>query len=103
MKYCEIKIAFGNLKEVNAVINELLKQKLASGCQVIESQSKWCFENKIEMCKEYLLFIKTTKNLVNEIYQVVRKIHSYKCFEFSIFDFQSSSKDYLDWIEDTTR
>ena len=89
MKYCEIKIAFGNLKEVNAVINELLKQKLASGCQVIESQSKWCFENKIEMCKE--------------LYQVVRKIHSYKCFEFSIFDFQSSSKDYLDWIEDTTR
>ncbi len=100
---CMIELAFGNMDEVNKVINDLLKDKLICGAQVIESNSKWRWQEQIEMCKEYLVFIKTKKELANDIYDVVRKYHSYECFEFAIIDLDSCNKDYLDWINKTTR
>ena len=63
MKYCMIEIAFDNEQELNDVINKLLKERLVSGCQVVEGSSKWRWKDEIEMSKEYLLFVKTKKEL----------------------------------------
>lgn len=101
--YCMIELAFGNMEEVNKAVNELLIKKLICGAQVIESDSKWRWQGQIEMCKEYLVFVKTKKELADEIYEVVRQIHSYECFEFAIFDLNSSNKEYLNWIGESTK
>lgn len=103
MKYCMIEIAFDNEQELNDVINKLLKERLVSGCQVVEGSSKWRWKDEIEMSKEFLLFVKTKKELVKEIYDEVRKIHSYECFEFATFDLDSYNKDYLEWIDSQTK
>ncbi len=101
--YCMIEMAFDNEEEVNRTINELLKKRLISGAQVIHSDSKWRWKEQIEMCEEYLVFVKTKKVLTQEIYEVVGKIHSYECFEFAVFDLNSCNKDYLNWINETTK
>lgn len=103
MKYCMIEIAFDNEEEVNETINMLLKNRLVSGCQVVESNSKWRWKDKIEMSKEYLVFLKTKKDFLKEIYDVVRKIHNYECFEFATFDLDSYNQEYLNWIDEETK
>lgn len=102
MEYCMIEIAFSNKKEVENVIDHLLQDRLAASCQVVESNSCWNWKNKLEKSKEYLLFIKTKKALASKIYEIVKKIHSYDCFEFAMFNLTSCNQDYLDWIEQET-
>lgn len=94
-----IEVAFSNKEEVENVIDHLLQDRLVASCQVVESNSCWNWENKLEKSKEYLLFIKTKKERASKIYEVVKKIHSYDCFEFAMFNLTSCNQDYLDWIE----
>ena len=47
--------------------------------------------------------MKTKKELAKEIFETIKKIHSYECFEFAIFELQSCSEEYLKWIEEETK
>lgn len=103
MNYCMVEIAFDNEQQLNDSVNALLKERLVSGCQVVESKSKWRWNDVIEMSKEYLLFVKTKEDKLQAIYDTVRKIHSYECFEFATFGLTSINKDYLEWIDRETK
>ncbi len=101
-KYCMIEVAFGNKKELKTTINILLNRHLASGCQTVKSKSIWNWKKKREQSLEYLLFIKTKKSLTSEVYNVVKSIHSYECFEFAVFSLESNNNEYLEWIKNET-
>ncbi len=47
-KYCMIEIAFGNIEEVNKVIDILLSKKLVASTHIIEINSSWNWKNEIE-------------------------------------------------------
>ena len=100
--YCMIETAFGNYDEAKQVISKLLNEKLVASCQMVESNSKWIWKKELEESKEYLLFMKTKKSLQEKVYDVIKEIHSYDCFEFAVFDLNSCNKDYLNWIEEKT-
>lgn len=100
--YCMIESAFDNKEELNNVINELLDKKLVASCHVIESESTWNWKNERENAKEYLLQMKTKKRYSNRIFDVIRTVHSYECFEFAIYDISSTNKEYLNWIDEET-
>lgn len=103
MKYCMIETAFDNKEELNKTIKELLENKLVASCQVVESASKWNWHGQYEEAKEYLLFMKTKKELSEEIHKIISNIHGYDCFEFAIFELDSIDKEYLEWLETETR
>ena len=100
--YCMIESAFDNKEELNNIINELLDKKLVVSCHVIESESTWNWKNERENAKEYLLQMKTKKRYSNRIFDVIRTVHSYECFEFAIYDISSTNKEYLNWIDEET-
>ena len=101
--YCMIEVAFGNIDEVKNAQKELLENRLVASCQIINSNSVWRWKGEIEASSEYLMILKTKKELVKEIYDVIKKIHSYDCFEFAVIDITSCNNDYLDWIEKETK
>lgn len=101
--YCMIETAFDDKEELNTAVNKILEEKLVASCQVIESDSKWSWKNEIEDSKEFLLLMKTKKSLINEIFETIKTIHTYDCFEFAVFDLASCNKDYLTWIETETK
>lgn len=103
MGYCMIETAFDNKEELEKVVNDLLDNKLVASCQTIESNSTWNWDSKKECAKEYLLLMKSKKSLSNEIYKVIKCIHSYECFEFAIFDLTSINDNYLNWIDRETK
>lgn len=100
--YCMIETAFDNLDEARQVISKLLDEKLVASCQMVESNSKWNWKQEQEESKEYLVFMKTKKSLQEKIYNVIKEIHSYDCFEFAVFELNSCNQDYLNWIEEET-
>ena len=100
--YCMIETAFDNLDEAKQVISKLLDEKLVASCQMVESNSKWNWKQEQEESKEYIVFMKTKKSLQEKIYNVIKEIHSYDCFEFAVFDLNSCNQDYLNWIEEET-
>ncbi len=97
-----IEVAFSNLEEAHKAIKQLLKEKLVASCQIIESYSKWNWKQKMEESKEYLVFMKTKKSCQEKIYHVIKEIHSYECFELTVFPFDSCNVDYLKWLEEET-
>ncbi len=100
--YCMIETAFDNLDEAKQVISKLLDKKLVASCQMVESNSKWNWKQEQEESKEYLVFMKTKKSLQEKIFNVIKEVHSYDCFEFAIFELNSCNQDYLNWIEEET-
>ena len=102
-KYCMIETTFDDKKEADQVINELLNNKLIASCQVVESDSKWRWKDELEKSKEFLVFLKTKKELSIEIFETIKKYHSYECFEFAIFEIDSCNDEYLNWIDKETK
>lgn len=100
--YCMIETAFDNLDEAKQVISKLLDEKLVASCQMVESNSKWNWKQEQEESKEYLVFMKTKKSMQEKIFNVIKEIHSYDCFEFAVFELNSCNQDYLNWIEEET-
>ena len=98
-----IEVAFNNEEEVKLTKIRLLKEKLVASLQVIVSDSTWNYKGELESDKEYLVFMKTKESLVNEVYEVIKEIHSYEVFEYVVFPLTSPSKDYLDWIDKETK
>ena len=101
--YIMIEIAFKSKKEVDKSVNVLLDNKLVASSQVFTSESTWNYKGKRTSRKEFILLLKTKKELINDIYNVIKDIHSYEVFEFAIFNLSSPSKEYLDWINDETK
>ena len=95
-KYCMVETPFDNETELNKVIN-------VASTHFIESKSSWNYKNKRESSKEYILYMKTIKDNLKEIYDVIKRIHSYEVFEFAIYDITSISNEYLSWIEEETK
>lgn len=102
-EYCMIEIAFEDKEEATRTIKALLEEKLVSSCQLITGESTWLWHQELESAVEYLLFVKTKKNLATKIYNVVRKYHSYETFEFAIIPISSTSRNYLAWINNEVR
>lgn len=100
--YCMIETAFDNKDELEKVVDELLNKKLVASCHVIESESSWNWNGEKESSKEYLLQIKTKKTKSKDIFEIIKSIHSYDCFEFAIYEISSINNEYLKWIDEET-
>lgn len=98
--YCMIETAFDNKAELEKAVNELLDRKLVASCHIIESESSWNWNSEKEISKEFLLQMKTKKSKSKDIFEIVKSIHSYECFEFAIYEISSISKEYLKWIDE---
>lgn len=78
----------------------MLSKRLVASTHIIESNSSWNWKNERESDKEFLLQVKTKLTKQNDIYNEIKKIHSYDCFEFAVYELNSINSDYLKWIDE---
>ncbi len=38
-----------------------------------------------------------------EKFEIIKRVHSYECFEFATFELTSCNEKYLEWIEGETK
>lgn len=67
----------------------------------VQSIYKW--ESKIEEDQEYLLMIKTKKELVQQLIDFVKKNHPYQVPELIQLPIENGNQDYLNWINSVVK
>lgn len=101
-KYLVIFVTVPN-KYADKIINHLLCNKIVACVNKVDNiKSFYWWENKICKDKESLLIMKTKKKLFKKALEAIKKLHPYKVPEIISFEIFQGSKEYLNWIEDTT-
>lgn len=103
MKYIEVKTTFEKKEEALNLANLLLSKKLVACVQIGEIQSLYHWKGSLENEKEFVLTMKTKETLYEEIEMTIKANHSYEVAEIVALPILYGSKEYLSWIDETTK
>ncbi len=81
----------------------LIKESLAACVNIIPkitSIYKW--QNKIENDEEYLMLIKTKKELFDKVKEKIQILHPYEVPEIISIDISNGNSEYLKWLNNNT-
>ncbi len=102
--YNIIFITASKPEEAEKIAKGLLESKLAACVNIVPRvKSYFWWEGKIDRADELLLIVKTRKSLVNKLIKKVKSLHSYTVPEVVAFPIINGNKDYLKWIDDSTK
>jgi len=102
-KFNFVYITAPTKKEAKKIAEVLVFEKLAACCNIFKIDSIYRWKGKIEKNGEYGIFAKTKKSLVEKIIKKVKEIHSYSVPCIISFDIEKGNKDFLNWIEKSTK
>lgn len=89
--------------QCKALVDGLLKAKLAACVQVSNVESHYIWKGKREKAAERLLTIKTRKALLKKVEAKIREIHSYDVPQMVAFPIMAGHAPYLSWINEVTQ
>jgi len=97
--YTVCLVTVGDEKTASAIAEGLVNGKLAACVSMVGGvESVYHWKGAVERSKEFLLIVKTRKNLMEDVEQFVKSKHAYKVPEIIFLDIENGSKDYLDWL-----
>jgi len=86
-------------QEAEKIAQCLLKEKLIACANIIGPVSSlFHWSGKIERAEEYLIFMKSRKDLFRKLAEAVKALHSYEVPEVIALPIVEGSKAYLDWL-----
>jgi periplasmic divalent cation tolerance protein len=90
----------GSEEEAGRIAHRLLEAHLAACVTVIKQvRSFYRWQGKIEESSEFLLAIKTSRNLFEPLRAVLESAHSYELPEVLALPVVAGSPDYLAWLD----
>ncbi|MGB2900387.1 MAG: divalent-cation tolerance protein CutA [Candidatus Acidiferrum sp.] len=100
-----VLVTCGTLSESRKIARRVVQKRLAACVNVLRSpmNSYYIWKGKLEVAREYLLVMKTTRNRLAELEKEVKRLHSYEVPEFITLPVAAGTKDYLAWLESSVR
>lgn len=90
-------------EEARKIARILLEERRAACVSIWpKGESYFWWEGKIDREEEFLLIAKTREELLPDLIEVVKKIHSYDVPEIVALPIIGGSRDYLDWLGEET-
>ena len=99
-----IMVTAASRRECRAIARGLVEAQLAACVnitQAVDSIYRW--EGKVADEKEFLLLIKSTRDLFPEIQAEISRVHSYQTPEIICLPIVDGSPDYLRWVGDSVK
>jgi len=99
-----IMVTAASRRECQKIARHLVEARLAACVNItqpIESIYRW--EGKVADEKEYLMLIKSTRELFPEIKAAISRIHSYHTPEIICLPIIDGSRNYLQWLGDSVK
>ena len=103
-EYVQVLTTAGSEEEAERVSSVLVEGRLAACVQVIGPiSSRYHWEGKIEVAREWLCLAKTEAGHYEELEAAIRRAHSYDEPEIVALPVSAGSPGYLDWVSESLR
>jgi periplasmic divalent cation tolerance protein len=90
----------GSAEEAEGLARKLVEERLAACVNVISgARSFYRWKGAIENAQEFLLVIKTSRDLFERLRTILETAHSYELPEVLALPVVAGSPAYLDWLE----
>jgi periplasmic divalent cation tolerance protein len=90
--------------EAETIAQRLLEAKLIACANILGPvSSRFLWSGKIDKVEEYLVFMKSRRDLFEKLSESVKALHSYEVPEIIAFPVVAGSKAYLDWLDSCLR
>jgi periplasmic divalent cation tolerance protein len=96
-------ITCGSEAEARKIGKTLVEGKLAACANIFPISSIYCWEDKLQDDKEWLLIAKTVPDKFEKLEKKVKEIHSYDVPCIMGIPVVDVNEDYLDWVERQTK
>jgi periplasmic divalent cation tolerance protein len=97
-------ITTADKKQAQDIASALVAKRLAACVNIIQGvESVFRWQGKLDQQKECLLIVKSKKPLIPKLIKLVKSLHSYEVPEIIAFPIIAGNKDYLDWLDESTR
>ncbi len=102
--YIIVLVTTASTQEAENIAQRLLKEKLIACANIIGPvTSHFHWAGKIEKSEEFLMLMKTRKELFEKVSEIVHKIHSYEVPEILALPVVAGSTTYLDWLANSLK
>ncbi|HDZ61543.1 MAG TPA: divalent-cation tolerance protein CutA [Nitrospirae bacterium] len=92
-----------NEAEAEKIAKTLVEERLAACVNITKDiRSIYRWQGKIEDDREIFMIVKTRKDLFEALSTRVKEIHSYDVPEIIALPIVEGSKEYMQWIKDST-
>ncbi|MBI5061364.1 MAG: divalent-cation tolerance protein CutA [Candidatus Aenigmarchaeota archaeon] len=98
-----IYITTKNRQEADKIVDTLLGEKLIACANVFPVASKFWWKGRIERCSETAVICKTKSKLASAVIKRSKQLHSYDVPDAIEISIRSGNKNFLRWIDDSTR
>ena len=86
-------------QEAVNIVRILLEERLIACANItgpVSSHFRW--SGKLETAEEYLVLMKSRRDLFDKLAETVKALHSYEVPEILVLPVVGGSKDYLSWL-----
>lgn len=86
-------------EEAETIAGHLVENRLAGCAQVVGPiSSTYWWEGKVDRAEEFLVLIKTSRRLYDELETAIKSVHPYTVPEILAFPVTAGNPDYLSWL-----
>ena len=99
-EYIQVFTTTGKREDARKIAREVVEKRLAACAQVlgpVASTFRW--KDNIDEDEEWLLIMKTRKDLYEEVEKLVNGVHPYEVPEILALQVVAGNRSYLDWLE----
>jgi len=99
-----ILVTASSRREAGRVVRHLMDARLVACVNISQPiQSIYRWEGKVQVDKEFLLQIKSTRDLFPEVRKAIQITHSYKIPEIICLPIVDGSPEYLSWVGESVK
>jgi periplasmic divalent cation tolerance protein len=97
--YIVVMVTTANKEEAEKIAQRLLEAKLIACANIFGPvQSRFLWSGKIDVAEEYLVIMKSRRDLFGKLSETVKALHSYEVPEIIALPLVAGSKAYLSWL-----
>ena len=98
--YVVVFVMVSDEKEATKIVHNLLKERLIACANIVGPVSSlFWWEGKIDKANEFLVIMKSRKNLFKKLSERMKELHSYEVPEVIALPVIEGLPSYLNWLD----
>ena len=98
-EYLQVATTVEQRGQAEQLARHVLEKRLAGCVQILQCESLYHWQGKIEKSGEFLCLMKTRRDLFDRLEQAVKEIHPYEVPEILAVPVAAGGGEYLQWLD----